>query len=70
MNMAAAAGALKQPRYKNVARSKNDAAYRAVARAAAIQAVDAASYMHKPVFAAVERRKSSRADQLSPVQAG
>jgi hypothetical protein len=65
MNVAAAAGALKHAGNEDITHSKGGAADRAVARAAAFDAVGAASYVHEPVFAAVQRRKSRGADQFA-----
>jgi hypothetical protein len=65
-----AAGAFKHPGDEDVVFPKPGAADRADPVPSAVEAVNAASYVHKPVFSPIKRRESRRFDQFAPIQFG
>jgi len=70
MDMGAAAGAFKKPGNEDFVFFEDFAADRANAVPVSVEAVDAAPYMHEPVFAAVQGRKGQGADQFPLFQFG
>jgi hypothetical protein len=68
MDMGTAAGPFEHAGYQDFIVFQDSAADRADPGPIAVEAVDAASYVHEPVLAAVKRREGRRFDQFSFVQ--